>query len=418
MKDFYQFKPEVNHIKDSQKENSAALNAIAQDVNTNNNDLEDLKNRINKLAKSLGQPQVEFKQEVIELNEYVKSVFPNDGIKTVYDKHFEMQNVDYIVVSLIGGLAAIVDAFIVKIPKDSTIVRKGEKITQEGSPLTEMFRSIGFNSEGQTSAWVTALEKFFKVPYDKSVDPDIAGFCPKTHRLHSLAHDPSIAGLLWAIKDCITGTMSCIDKNGMLQIVKVDEANLGKLITAPFLWFGHLLSDVFTRMGIPIPGWSYLQLLQFGSLGEKERTIAEVTRYMYLEGYDIRHFTSMSIVNAVIEILVRIYFFLTQEMRHTKGVHLSASEREYEEIKLNIKKHNMLAISYAIASFGNAVKIAAYSGNPTAFNLPLWIGMIKEAIGQLVIHTRSSKVFEKGIERRHVIDENFLSLLNKFEDKK
>ena len=171
-------------------------------------------------------------------------------------------------------------------------------------------------------------------------------------------------------------------------------------------------------MGIPIPGWSYLQLLQFGSLGEKERTIAEVTRYMYLEGYDIRHFTSMSIVNAVIEILVRIYFFLTQEMRHTKGVHLSASEREYEEIKLNIKKHNMLAISYAIASFGNAVKIAAYSGNPTAFNLPLWIGMIKEAIGQLVIHTRSSKVFEKGIERRHVIDENFLSLLNKLEDKK
>lgn len=416
MKDLYQFNPEVNHIEDSQKENSAMLNVVAQDSDSNANELEELRNRINELAKNLGKPQVEVKQEVVELNEYVKSVLPNDGIKTIYDKHFEMQNVDYIVVSLIGGLAAIVDAFIVKIPKDTKIVRKGEKIAQEGSPLTGLFRSIGFNNEGQTSDWVTALEKFFKVPYDKSVDPDIAGFCPKTHRLHSLAHDPSIAGLLWAIKDCITGTMSCIDRNGVLQIVKVEEANLGKLLTAPFMWFGHLLSDVFTRMGIPIPGWSYLQLLQFGNIGEKERTIADVARYMYLEGYDVRHLASMSTVNAVIEILVRIYFFLTQEMQHTKGVHMSASEIEYENIKLNIKKHNMLAISYAIASFGNAVKIAAYSGNPNAFNLPLWTGMVKEAIGQLVIHTRSSKVFEEGIERRHAIDENFLVLFENLKE--
>ena len=58
--------------------NSAAINAIAQDVNTNNNGLEDLKNRINELARRLGQPQVEFKQEVIELNEYVN-----------YDMHWD-----------------------------------------------------------------------------------------------------------------------------------------------------------------------------------------------------------------------------------------------------------------------------------------------------------------------------------------
>lgn len=410
MKNLFQFNSEVNHIEDSQMVNSDAINVIAHDSDTNNNKLEELRTRINKLARNLGKPQVEFKQEIDELNEYVKSVLPNDGIKTLYDKHFEMQNVDYIAVSLIGGLAAIVDAFIVKIPKDTKIIRNGEAIRQEGSHLTGLFRSIGFNSEGQTADWVTALEKFFKVPYDKSVEPDISGFCPKTHRLHSLAHDPSIAGLLWAIKDFITGTMSCIDKKGVLQIVKVEEANLGKLMTAPFMWIGHLLSDVFTRMGIPIPGWSYLQLLQFGSIGEKERTIAEVTRYMYLEGYDVRHFASMSTVNAVIELLVRIYFFLTQEMRHSKDIHLSASEIEYENIKLNIKKHNMLAISYAIASFGNAVKLASYSGNPNAFNLPLWTGMVKEAIGQLVIHTRSSKVFEEGIERRHAIDENFLAL--------
>ena len=418
MKDIYQFKPEINNIKDSQEKNSDDVNILTQNSNATKSELEKLKEKLNILAEKLGQPQIEFKSEVEELNAYIKSTFPNDGIKTVYDKHFEMQNVDYIAVSLIGGIAAVVDAFIVQIPKDTTIVRNGSKIKQEGSPLTELLRNIGFSKDGQTSEWVTTLEKFFKVPYDKSVDPDIAGFCPKTHRLHSLAHDPSLAGLLWAIKDYITGTMSCIDKNGVLQFVKVENADLSKLIIAPFMWFGHLLSDIFTRMGIPIPGWSYLQLLQIGSIGEKERTIAEVTRYMYMEGYDIRHLASMSVVNATIEILVRIYFFLTQEMRHTKGVNLSVSEREYEVIKLNIKKHNMLAISYAIAYFGNIAKIAAYEGNPNAFNLPLWIGMVKEAIGQLVIHTRSSKIFEKGIESRHVIDENFSILLNKLEENK
>ena len=96
MKDLYQFNPEVNHIEDSQKENSAILNVVAQDSDSNANELEELRNRINELAKNLGKPQVEVKQEVVELNEYVKSVLPNDGIKTIYDKHFEMQNVDYI----------------------------------------------------------------------------------------------------------------------------------------------------------------------------------------------------------------------------------------------------------------------------------------------------------------------------------
>lgn len=364
----------------------------------------------NKLRERIGMKKLEFKEEttISDLNVCVEQAFPNNKIKTVSDRELKMQPVDYIVAALTGGLAAIIDVFLVKIPKDTVVVRNVEGIFQEGSSLTGMLRAIGIDENGKVSKWVTVLEKWFKVPYDKSIDSDIAGLMPKTHRLHSLAHDPSIAGLVWGIKDIVAGTFTCIDKNGCLVVEKVAEANFMNLFTAPILWLGHILSDVFTRMGIPIPGWSNLQLLQFGSLGEKQRTIAEVARYMYLEGYDLRHLVSMSSTNAVIELIMRLYYHLVCKKRPDEFV--LTAEKEYVEVKNKIKLHNMLFVSYSVASCGNIAKIFAYQGNPTAFNLPLWLGMIKESITQVTILNRNSKNHEQAIENRHTIDENFDAL--------
>ncbi len=72
-----------------------------------------------------------------------------------------------------------------------------------------------------------------------------------------------------------------------------------------------------------------------------------------------------------------------------------------------MKLHNMLFVSYAVASCGNIAKICAYQGNPAAFNLPLWLGMIKEAIVKAETITRNSKYYEEAIKGRHIIDENF-----------
>ena len=372
--------------------------------------LDNLSNEVDKLRERLGMQKLEGEGNttVLELDQYIEQVFPNSAIKSTVDAQFKMQPIDYIVAAVSGGLAAVVDIFLVKIPKDAVVVRNGERIFQEGGALTGMLRGIGIDETGKASKWITTLEKWFKVPYDKSVDPDIIGLTPKSHRLHSLAHDPSIAGLIWGIKDIVFGTFTCIDKNGCLVVEKVVETDFLKLFTAPILWFGHLLSDVFTRMGLPIPGWSYLQLLQIGSLGEKQRTIAEVARYMYLEGYDLRHFLSMSATNAVIELTVRLYYHLVCKKRPNE-FSLKA-EKEYVEVKNKIKLHNMLFVSYSVASCGNIAKICAYQGNPTAFNLPLWLGMIKESVTQIEILNRNSKDYETATENRHRIDENFEKL--------
>jgi hypothetical protein len=408
--DFMNFNKENKQLEQDSAKLGKDINEQAKNQAECSQKVDKLFDEINQLRESIGMKKLEFKEEatISDLNTCVEQAFPNNRIKTVSDRELKMQPMDYIVAALTGGLAAIIDVFLVKIPKDAVVVRNGERLFQEGSSLTGMLSGIGIDENGKASKWVTVLEKWFKVPYDKSIDSDIAGLMPKTHRLHSLAHDPSIAGLVWGIKDIIAGTFTCIDKNGCLVVEKVAEGNFMNLFTAPILWLGHILSDVFTRMGIPIPGWSYLQLLQFGSFGEKQRTIAEVARYMYLEGYDLRHLVSMSSTNAVIELIVRLYYHLVCKKRPDKFV--LTAEKEYVEVKNKIKLHNMLFVSYSVASCGNIAKILAYQGNPTAFNLPLWLGMIKESITQVTILTRNSKNHEQAIENRHTIDENFDAL--------
>lgn len=405
--DFGNFDKETSTLQQEIKKMRLQAKRLEQEQADDSERLDKLLQEINALAKKLGRQEFKFETNITadDLNLHINRIFPNNGVKVDADKQLEMQSVDYIVAALCGGLAVIVDAFLVKVPKDMAIVRNGNKILQEGSPLTGLFRSIGMDENGKAAKWVETLEKWFKVGYDKSIDPNVIGLNPSSHRLHNLAHDPSLLGFFFAIKDTITGTFTCIDRNGCLVVEKIAEADFLKLITAPIMWLGHLLSDIFTKMGIPIPGWCYLQLMQFGSVGEKQRTISDVARYMYLNGYDLRHFVSMSTVNAVIELVVRVYYFLVCK-RRPKDISLEA-EKEYIKIKNNMKLHNMLFVSYAVASCGNIAKICAYQGNPAAFNLPLWLGMIKEAIVKAETITRNSKYYEEAIKGRHIIDENF-----------
>lgn len=68
----------------------------------------------------------------------------------------------------------------------------------------------------------------------------------------------------------------------------------------------HFKSDVTTSMGLPAPLMSLFNLLQFGSIGEEEQTIAEIVQGMYYEGYDFIHFCSMSIPAMLVEVIVRL----------------------------------------------------------------------------------------------------------------
>ena len=232
---------------------------------------------------------------------------------------------------------------------------------------------------------------------------------PRNHRVYSLGHDPSILGLIWGVKDIVCGTFSYIDKNGVLRIDKVAPADIKKLFYAPVLWLGHIISDVFTKQGIPIPGTSVLRMLKVGSFGEKDRTIGELVTYMYEKGYDLRHLATMSTCRLVIDVVINIYYFLVIKKKTDPSQPLF--EKDYVRVKNAQKKSKMSFTAYSIAVAGNIGKVAAYQGSPFAINTAIWYQFAREAITQVVIYMDEGKYAIEAIENRHLIDETFERLL-------
>ena len=127
----------------------------------------------------------------------------------------------------------------------------------------------------------------------------------------------------------------------------------------------HFKSDVTTSMGLPAPLMSLFNLLQFGSIGEEEQTIAEIVQGMYYEGYDFIHFCSMSIPMMLIEVVVRLGYAI-------KRIKEGYSIKDSIPLSLNREKHPKLATMLFIAHTGatavNAGKVY-FTQNPIAISM-------------------------------------------------
>jgi len=81
---------------------------------------------------------------------------------------------------------------------------------------------------------------------------------------------------------------------------------------------------------------SLFNLLQFGSIGEEELTIAEIVQGMYYEGYDFIHFCSMSVPVMLVEVVVRLGYAF-------KRIKEGHSVKESIPVSLDREKHPKLA---------------------------------------------------------------------------
>ena len=410
MDDFHKIGGKVKEIQEDFQTSANDINKEKKTIDEDTFQINGLIDRVNGLAASLGSCHqvMPIMSPAEELNIELEKILSADE-KTDSDRMFDLNAVDYLVACLAGGIAVLLDFLVVKIPKDMNFANNGKKYHQEGSSLTALFDKIGKDENKKERDWIRVLEKWFKVPYDKSLHPDIPHMRPMNHRVFSLAHDPSLSGLLWAVKDLAQGTFSYIDESGILHIMKCKESDYLKLFYAPFVWMGHIVSDIFTSQGIPIPGSSLLRKLQLGAIGDNEMTIGKMATYMYENGYNLKHLASMSISNATIETVIRLYYYLVKPIGSESPL---MSEREYEKVMLNRKLHNMLLIAYSVSAFGNIAKICSYQGNPNAINVAIWYGFVKEAVIKLQVVSRDDTV-ETAIESRHIIDENFNNLISR-----
>lgn len=274
--------------------------------------------------------------------------------------------------------SAAIDLLLVGIPK------KGPEGLSAGT-LSNYIRDYFEKKYPEDEMQKLANSKESKVPYDaqdnRNTTEYVQGLSAYYHRLLSLGHDP-LLGLVVGVIDILTGRMTTIDKAGnivsqvMENYADRKESDIFAAIAKQII---HFKTDITTSMGLPAPLMGLFNLLQFGSIGEEEQTIAEIVQGMYYEGYDFIHFCSQSIPVMVSEVIVRLGYAI-------KRIKEGNSIRASIPISLNREKHpklaTMLFIAHAGATAANAGKIY-FTKNPMAINYPQWLAFAKYSYSQL-----------------------------------
>lgn len=195
------------------------------------------------------------------------------------------------------------------------------------------------------------LESLAKVPFDQSIGD---GFTPATHRALTPGHDPLI-GLVAGTWDILNSTMTRSDVYGAVQFV--DQPNFEgstDVFSALATQIAHLMSDVVTPAGLPLPGWSALTTNRF---------LAKPAVQMYAKGYDTWNLAPMTVRIAAVHIVGASYWTMRDEE------HDPASEARRDSF-------TMLALG--IASIGDLASMLAVGGNPLALNYPMWLELARQ----------------------------------------
>lgn len=307
-----------------------------------------------------------------------------------YEAQYRWDKLDYFFVGVSGALAAAVDFCLVKIPK---ALNTGEYAGQEGSPLTEWMQRLN-SKKGKApedapdffkrfAAKAQEYEEVAKTPYDREYavfDGElrrISGMGGRTHRFQSFGHDP-VLGFVFGVLDILRGTITGYSYDSGSQLHRLikgqvfspigDEALGGRLTAAIVTHLRHLASDVATPLGLPSPMATLLQSLNVGAFGKNERTVAELARWMYLNGYDFRHFLTMGLSPAVIEVVLRGYLMIRHYAKHGETKFLLAKSPKYR---------SMLLSAHAVAAAANAGKVYLAAGNPLAINQAQWMALLR-----------------------------------------
>ena len=277
-----------------------------------------------------------------------------------------------------GLLSAAVDLLLVGIPQKTVNGLKG-------GPLADYVRDWFDKKYPSEEMEKLANSKASKVSFDaqdnRNTSVRVEGLSAYYHRLLSLGHDP-LLGLVVGVFDILTGRMTTIDKSGKVvsQIMECyADRRESDVFAAIAKQIAHFKSDMTTSMGLPAPLMGLFNLLQFGSIGEEEQTIAEIVQGMYYEGYDFIHFCTLSIPVMIIEVITRLGYAV-------KRIREGHSVKESIPFSLNREKHpklaTMLFVAHSAATAVNAGKVV-FTKNPMAINYPQWLAFANYSYRQL-----------------------------------
>lgn len=309
---------------------------------------------------------------------------------------------DYGVVALAVIVGALTDYLLVATPKGSF---KGKP--QRESPLTAWMKeqskklapisgtdTIDRNAFQQWIAGLTtAAEEWAKVPYDV-VSPKL-GLTPNVHRLGSPGHDP-LLGLVVGVGDILSGTCTFIDKSGNWRVIdhpgfQGTDDPLEALVRVVV----HGFSDVFTPKGLPAPFMAMFQLVGVKSGFTLKESgdpvpVRDVARYMYANGYDLRHFMTTKISPAISEVILTAYH----------GVRACADRPEPGEpaIPERLKREQMLVLTHGLLASANILKTALYGWNPMAINLAQFQMLMNRMLSLVELVSQRDRQVQRALD--------------------
>ncbi len=234
------------------------------------------------------------------------------------------------------------------------------------------------------------------MPYDV-VSPRI-GLTPNVHRLSSLGHDP-LLGLVFGTRDIICGSCTFIDKSGRWQVLKgTGDAASPNIIEALLKVVVHGFSDVFTTQGLPPPFLAPLQLVSVKpgitlKEGGSPVAVRDIARYMYSNGYDLRHFMTTAISPAIAELVIHTYHTLRIRRETTAGAARS-------DIADKMKLAQMLALTHALLGSANIMKTALYGWNPTAINIAQFVALAQRMLSMLKLSAERDRLVQEHLDAR------------------
>ncbi len=295
-----------------------------------------------------------------------------------FNELYRLDAIDVSISAFAGLVGAAVDILLVGIPQKTPDGLKA-------GILSDYIRDYFDRKFPEEEMKKLANSKVSKVPYDaqdnRHTTIHVEGLSAYYHRLLQLGHDP-ILGLVFGVADILTGRMTTIDKKGNIvsQVMEnYADRTESDIFAALAKQIIHFKTDVITSMGLPVPLMSLFNLLQFGSIGEEEQTIAEIVQGMYYQGYDFIHFCSMSVPAMLVEVIVRLGYAV-------KRIKEGHPIKDSIPVSLNREKHpklaTMLFIAHAGATAANAGKVY-FTKNPVAINYPQWIAFAKYSYCQL-----------------------------------
>ena len=397
---------DLNDIEGQVEHAQATANDIIDDTNEFRNEVAESFKYMESLASEMG---VVFELPKSKLGMIDKLNSQLDSLLETKNEKFKnlpkLKTEEALVAAVAGLVSVIVDVIFVGTPEVVKIYKGGKNF--DGSILTKQLRKIAAD-ENSTMALITNyLSDKCKVPYDISAMKNV--IYPENHRLRSLGHDPFL-GLIFAVADILMGTTTCIDNEGMLRVLVNNKSfpEYEKPLSV-FYYLGHIISDMFTTCGIPIPGFF---LTQFFTKEIKSNTLAKIAEDMYKDGYDLRHLASMSVPTAIQKMIIDIYLSFRDQKDE---VCVSISEKEVQKLNATLKREKILFIANSIAVCGNLAKFFAppTSGNPCSLNLVQWYDFLTSSITMAKAKLRDSTT-EELIENRKTIKENWKELTENY----